>query len=124
MDRLEKIAATAQVCALILGNMETGDFALLPLTGEPLSRPYLERVFWSPRRLRISGVVGLVNGCPCTVLSEPLEDEDIRGLEELFAEYCETIIGRVEGTLTEVLATPVDDTLSWCESLYALQSPA
>jgi hypothetical protein len=58
------------------------------------------------------------------VLSEPLEDEDIRGLEELFAEYCETIIGRVEGTLTEVLATPVDDTLSWCESLYALQSPA
>jgi hypothetical protein len=124
MDRLEKIAATAQVCALILGNMETGDFALLPLTGEPLSRPYLERVFWSPRRLRISGVVGLVNGCPCMVLSEPLEDEDIRGLEELFAEYCETIIGRVEGTLTEVLATPVDDTLSWCESLYALQSPA
>ena len=124
MDRLEKIAATAQVCALILGNMETGDFALLPLTGEPLSRQYLERVFWSPRRLRISGVVGLVNGCPCMVLSEPLEDEDIRGLEELFAEYCETIIGRVEGTLTEVLATPVDDTLSWCESLYALQSPA
>jgi hypothetical protein len=124
MDRLEKIAATAQVCALILGNMETGDFALLPLTGESLTRPYLERVFWSPRRLRISGVVGLVNGCPCTVLSEPLEDEDIRGLEVLFAEYCENIIGRVEGTLTEVLATPVDDSLSWCESLYALKSPA
>ena len=120
MDRLEKIAATAQVCALILGNMETGDFALLPLTGEPLSRPYLERVFWSPRRLRISGVVGLVNGCPCMVLSEPLEDEDIRGLEELFAEYCETIIGRVEGTLTEVLATPADDSIAWCERLYWL----
>ena len=85
MDRFEQIAASAQVCALILGNVETGDFALMPLTGESLTRPYLERVFWSPRRLRIVGVTGLVNGCPCTVLSEPLEDEDIRGLAEMFA---------------------------------------
>jgi len=120
MDRLENIAATAQVCALILGNVETGDFALMPLTGESLTRSYLERVFWSPRRLRICGVIGLVNGSQCTVLSEPLEDEDTRGLEELFAEYCETIIGRVEGTLTAVLATPMDDSVAWCERLYWL----
>jgi hypothetical protein len=120
MDRLEQIAATAQVCALILGNVETGDFALMPLTGESLTRPYLERVFWSPRRLRVCGIAGLVNGCPCTVLSEPLEDEDIRGLEELFAEYCENIIGRVGGTLKAVLATPADDSIGWCERLYWL----
>ena len=127
MDRFEQIAASAQVCALILGNVETGDFALMPLTGESLTRPYLERVFWSPRRLRIVGVTGLVNGCPCTVLSEPLEDEDIRGLAEMFAEYCETIIGRVEaavtaveGTLTAVLATPADDSIGWCERLHWL----
>lgn len=138
MDRLEQIAATAQVCALILGNVETGDFALLPLTGASLTRPYLERVFWSPRRLRICGVTGLVNGCPRTALSEPLEDEDIRGLAQLFTEYCaqvfaerpelsraaiervEAAVTAVDGTLTAVLATPVDESVAWCERLYWL----
>ena len=120
MDRLDQIAATAQICAEILGNVETGDFALMPLTGESLTRPYLERVFWSPRRLRICGVIGLVNGSQCTVLSEPLEDEDIRGLEELFAEYCESITGRVEGTSAAASATQADDSIGWCERLHWL----
>ena len=130
-NRLEQIAATASICALILGNMETGDFALLPLTGESLTRPYLERVFWSPRRLRICGVTGLVNGSPRTALSEPLEDEDVDGLAELFTEYCaqvfaerpalsQALIERAEGTLTAVLATPVDDSIGWCERLFWL----
>lgn len=48
MDQLDKIAATASICAEILGNVETGDFALMPLTGESLTRPYLERVFLVP----------------------------------------------------------------------------
>lgn len=125
MDQLDKIAATASICAEILGNVETGDFALMPLTGESLTRPYLERVFWSPRRLRICGVIGLVNGSQCTVLSEPLEDEDIRGLEELFAEYCKSITGRVEGTLTAALATdlaqPKDDSENFLWRLWSLQ---
>ena len=130
-NRLEQIAATASICALILGNMETGDFALLPLTGESLTRPYLERVFWSPRRLRICGVTGLVNGSPRTALSEPLEDEDEDSLAQLFAEYCaqvfaerpalsQALIERAEGTLTAVLATPVDDSIGWCERLHWL----
>ena len=131
MHRLEEIAAAAQVFALVLGNGATGDFALLPLTGEPLSRPYLERVFGSPRRLRIYGGTGLVNGYPRTVLLQPLEDEDIRGLAELFAKYCPRILtGRIEGTSTAVegaltacqtAAVAPGDSLDWCEGLYALE---
>jgi len=126
MHRLEQIAATAQICALVLANVETGDFALLPLTGEPLSRPYLERVFGSPRRLRICGVTGLVNGLPHTALSEPLEDGDVDALAELFIEYCaqvfaerpalsRALIERVEAAMVP------DESLMWCESLYTLE---
>ena len=123
MDSLERSAATAQICALVLGHVESGDCALMPLTGEPLSRPYLESVFGSPRRLRVCGVAGLVNGCPRTELLEPLEDED--SLAQLFAEYCAQVFAErpalSRATVERVEAAMVpDESLMWCESLYAL----
>jgi hypothetical protein len=118
-DKFEQIAATAQVCAAVLGNPLTGDFVLLPLTGEPISRPDLVRLMLSG--LRLCGVVGLVDGCQRTALSEPIEDADMRSLAEGFALYCVQVFAEREREGHIKNTTAQDDSEQWLRRLWALE---
>jgi hypothetical protein len=115
-DKFEQISATAQVCAAVLGNTETGDFALLPLTGQPISHPDLQRVMLS-RHLRFCGIVGLVDGSTQTALSQPIEDAEMLALVDTFTRLCVQVDAERAGAETR------DDSEQWLWRLWSLKDP-
>ena len=113
MDRFEQIANAASYAVAIFGNPVRGDFALFDLTkGTPFPVENIQREI-TERTLAFCGVMGVVQGIPCTAFSEPLSGYAIRALSHAFNE-------RIEGASKAALDRPVDDSIGWCERLYWL----
>ena len=113
MDKFEQLSTAASYAVAIFGNPARGDFALFDLTrGTPFPVENIQREIAEPA-FCFCGVMGVVQGIPCTAFSEPLSGYAIRALSHAFNE-------RVEATSKAALATPADDSIGWCERLYWL----
>jgi hypothetical protein len=80
MTKFQQFVANAEVAVCILGNPESGDFALCDLGphAEDLQRDLVQRGY------RFVGLLGMVQGVPRSALAEPLEANAIDALAEAF----------------------------------------
>jgi hypothetical protein len=113
MDKFEQLSEAASYAVAVFGDPARGDFALFDLTkGTPFPAENNQREI-AERSLMFCGVMGIVQGIPCSTFSEPLSGYAIRALSHAFNE-------RIEGASKAALATPADDSIGWCERLYWL----
>lgn len=118
-----QIACDASIAVLALSNSEGTDLEFLPLKPQSMSQSYAAelRARWPGRNLRTVGVIGLVGASARVALKEPMEHpEQISALAEAFLAYVTALLG---GNLAEALVCGIDDSVSWCERLYALPDP-
>jgi hypothetical protein len=112
MDRFEQITNAASYAVAVFGNPAQGEFSLFDLTkGTPFPVENIQREI-AERSLIFCGVLGVVQGIPCTAFAQPLDGCTIRALSHAFNE-------RVEAG-SAVINNPVDDSIGWCERLYWL----
>ena len=109
-DRFEQLAFDAQVCAAILGNLDTRDFALVALPGACPASLY-------GRGFVFIGVTGIVDGEPKTVLEVELDSAAIAALAMALIRHLAAII---VGKLHPEQPAPTDDSVAWCEGLHSL----
>lgn len=113
MDRFEQITNAASYTVAVFGNPVRGEFSFFDLTkGTPFPVENIQREI-AERSMVFCGVMGVVQGIPCTALAEPLSGYAIRALSHAFNE-------RVEATSKAALASPADDSIGWCERLHWL----
>jgi hypothetical protein len=113
MDKFEQITNAASYAVAVFGNPAQGEFSLFDLTkGTPFPVENIQREI-AEHSLIFCGVLGVVQGIPCTAFSEPLCGYAIRALSHAFNE-------RIEGASKAALATPADDSIGWCERLFWL----
>jgi len=106
----------AQSAVYVISNPDGSDYELLPLAPKA-SASELEdlRARWAGRDLHGVGVAFLAHGIPRLVLKEePLDFMAIVRLTAAFARYVDMIANE----RTEQLRA--DDSVMWCELLYAL----
>ena len=118
MDRFEQITNAASYAVAVFGNPAQGEFSLFDLTkGTPFPVDDIQREI-AERTLSFCGVMGVVQGIPCTAFTQPLDGCTIRALSHAFNE-------RVEGTSAAALATdlaqPKDDSENFLWRLWSLQ---
>ena len=117
-----QIACDASIAVLALSNPEGTDLEFLPLKPHPMSQSYAAglRARWPGRNLRTIGVIGLVGASARVELKEPFaHPEQISALAEAFLAYVTVLLG-------DNFAEPIggiDDSVIWCERLYALPDP-
>ena len=119
MDRFEQITNAASYAVAVFGNPAQGEFSLFDLTkGTPFPTQNIQREI-AERSLVFCGVLGVVQGIPCTAFSEPLSGYTVRALSHAFNERIE---GASKAALTAGLAVqPKDDSEEWLFRLHNLK---
>jgi hypothetical protein len=119
MDKFEKLSEAASYAVAVFGDPARGDFALFDLTkGTPFPAENHQREI-AERSLMFCGVMGIVQGIPCSAFSELLSGYAIRALSHAFNERVE---GASKVALTADLARqPKDDSEEWLFRLYNLK---
>lgn len=118
MDRFEQITNVASYAVAVFGNPAQGEFSLFDLSkGTPFPVDDIQREI-AERSLVFCGVLGVVQGIPCTAFAEPLDGCTIQALSHAFNE-------RVEGASAAITADlarqPKDDSEEWLFRLYNLK---
>lgn len=115
MDQQELIASRASISALVLSR-GAADLAIIELTGKPDAVSYSAALMKDGYTMQ--GVVGLVDG---RIESGPCSPLDVE---------CQFAMGRAASTLGTMLSAPVsipaekpDDSITFCERLFALEDP-
>jgi hypothetical protein len=122
MEKYAELVASAQFACTILGNISTWDVLLLRCPYQP--HDLRDQV--SRRGLRVLGVAALVDGTARTALAPELAgapSELIAILSLAFAAEVESwLAGDMPTLATETTETPEqpDDSIGWCERLFAL----
>jgi hypothetical protein len=119
MDKFEQLSTAASYAVAIFGNQAQGDFALFDLTkGTTFPVENIQREI-AERSLVFCGVMGVVQGIPCTTLAEPLDSCTIRALSHAFNERVESASA---AALTAALERqPKDDSEQWLWRLWSLK---
>ncbi len=109
----------AQSAVYVITNPDGSDCEFLPLA-QKASASELEalRARWAGRDLHGAGVAFLAHGIPRLVLKE--EPPDFMTVVRLTSAYTR-FVGMIESDVPEQLRA--DDSVMWCELLYALQDP-
>lgn len=119
MDRFEQITNVASYAVAVFGNPAQGEFSLFDLTrGTPFPVENIQREI-AERSLIFCGVLGVVQGIPCTAFAQPLDGCTIRALSHAFNERVE---GASKAALTADLSgQPKDDSEKFLWRLWSLQ---
>ncbi len=119
MDRFEQITNAASYAVAVFGNPAQGEFSLFDLSkGTPFPVDDIQREI-TERSLVFCGVLGVVQGIPCTAFAEPLSGYAIRALSHAFNERVESAS---KAASTAALAVqPKDDSEEWLFRLYNLK---
>jgi hypothetical protein len=108
MDKIQTLVESAQFAMGILGNANTGDFALVDL-GPAATEVQAALII---RGYRFVGVLAIVDGAPRSALNAPLGGgETIARLAHTFLAHFERVVTRVERDGESVM---------WLESLHEL----